>query len=317
MSHVLWSGLCTCKNAPFSNFQGLCVPVWSGRGRAILLTQGFLFVFCKVWSSPLLWSQKANCSGRDGAACTRLSQPPPPPFVLLVRALLEAAGAAHPAVRVQLRGHGVGDHASQDVLLRGHHVLDEKVSSVVDVEVVLKGETFQLGAGRRTRGGCSPASAGHMSTFFTTRFAFSYASSSRLRLVTFHLQNVEFGCNMKPHTSAPVTHGCQQRVCEHLQRKASKMCSNWCTECKNTQPDCFIKWAGTPTFPQGCGIYGTFFSPYWLKRPEWAMVSGEWRCQLTHCSWDSFILTPSLKTDGTSGEITLFMCKLTAGNCIS
>ena len=63
--------------------------------------------------------------------------PAPPVFVLSVRALLEAAGAAHLPVRVRLRGQGVGDHAPQDVVLRGHHVLDQKVCCVVDVEVVL------------------------------------------------------------------------------------------------------------------------------------------------------------------------------------
>lgn len=51
--------------------------------------------------------------------------------------LLKAAGAARLPVHVQLRRHGVGDHAFQDVVLRGHHVLDEEIGGVIDVEVVL------------------------------------------------------------------------------------------------------------------------------------------------------------------------------------
>lgn len=70
---------------------------------------------------------------------------------------------------------------------------------------------------------------------FKMWFVFSFAIHSRLRLcpVTFHLQNVESGRNMKQHTAAPLTHGCQLRVCEHLQSKTStKMCLNLCIEFK-------------------------------------------------------------------------------------
>lgn len=82
--------------------------------------------FCKVWSQKAKWR--------------RLPAPWRPSF-----GLLEAAGAARLAVRVQPRRDGVGDHALQDVVLRGHHVLDQEVGGVADVEVVLKGERFQLG----------------------------------------------------------------------------------------------------------------------------------------------------------------------------
>lgn len=141
-----------------------------------------------------------------------------PPFVLLVHPLLEAARAARLPVRIQLRGHGVGEHASQDVVLRGHHVLDEKIGSVVDVEVVLKVGHFSYRGKENMWKVLSCFCIRHFNHFkIKMWFVFSYTIYSRLRLVTFHLQNVEFGCNMKQHTSAPVTHGCQQRVCEHLQ----------------------------------------------------------------------------------------------------
>lgn len=98
-------------------------------------------------------------------------------------------------MRVQLRRHGVGDHTFQDVVLRGHHVLDEEIGGVIDVEVVLKAKDFNQEQDTPTR---EPAR--HLS----------------LGLVTFHPQNVESRCHKRRRAWAPVTLGCQQRVCERF-----------------------------------------------------------------------------------------------------
>lgn len=52
--------------------------------------------------------------------------------------LFEAAGAAHLPAGVQLGRDGVRHDALQDVVLRGHDVLDQEVCSFGDVEIVLK-----------------------------------------------------------------------------------------------------------------------------------------------------------------------------------
>lgn len=143
VSHGLWSGLWMGTDAPLSNFRATVFQF--GQGEEVWPFSRRLFT-CLLQSLiffTALISEGKRQRRRVGATCTAL----PRPLVLLVRALLEAAGAVRIPVRVQLRGHGVGDHASQDVVLRGHHVLDEEIGSVVDVEVVLK-------ARRRTWGGC-------------------------------------------------------------------------------------------------------------------------------------------------------------------
>lgn len=106
--------------------------------------------------------------------------------------LLEAAGAAHLPVRAQLRGHGVGDHASQDVVLRGHHVLDQKVGSVVDVEVVLRARHFSYGR-EGERGGRFGASASGSLTASKCGFAFSYsiAPASASQPFTFRMWSLD------------------------------------------------------------------------------------------------------------------------------
>lgn len=205
ISHVLWSGLWKCTNAPLSNFRASVFQfdqeeeVWYFSRRLFICLLQSLIFFTGLMSEGKLQ--------RDRVGATRPAFPRP--VVLSVRALLEAAGAAHLPVRVQLRGHRVRDHASQDVVLCGHHVLNEEIGSVVDVEVVLKPRHFGYGwEGEHGEGA-------HLKMWFV----FGYTISSRLRLclVTFPLENVESGCNMKQRTSAPFTHGCQQRGCEHLQ----------------------------------------------------------------------------------------------------
>lgn len=105
--------------------------------------RGFICLLQSLTFSTGLASEAAAVQGR--CSLHRLS---PQLFVLSARALLEAGGAACLSVGVQLRGHGVGDHASQDVVLRRHHVLDEKIGRVIDVEVVLKARQFSYGQER-------------------------------------------------------------------------------------------------------------------------------------------------------------------------
>lgn len=112
--------------------------------------------------------------------------------------LLKAAGAARLPVRVQLRRDGVGDHALQDVVLRGHHVLDQEVGGVADVEVVLKGERCPLGAAKEDTPTREPPR--HLG----------------LDPVTFHPLECRVWMPQEADAGAPVTHGCQQRVCERL-----------------------------------------------------------------------------------------------------
>lgn len=64
------------------------------------------------------------------------------PFFSGLLSLLEAARAAHLPVRVEQWRDGIWNHAFQDVILCGHHVLDQEICSFVDVKIVLKTRHF-------------------------------------------------------------------------------------------------------------------------------------------------------------------------------